>query len=402
MSDFGRIMHGLKSRGFGLARPMVFVCALGASACGDALVVDTRAAALTVDGWSTPETANLFSRLRGLSGALLVGHVDDNVMGINRDGTGWWYERGRSDVRAVVGDYPAIFGFDLVDLEGESTQWSPEVTQTLDKIREAYRMRGIITVSWHEFNPVTGGNYHSGSPVPELLPGGANHWRLRGLLDKIASLLGNLRDDRGRLIPIIFRPWHEANGAHFWWGVGRCTDEEYKQLFRFTVDYLRNDRAVHNLLYAYSPVDWNWNMQDYFARYPGDEYIDILGLDSYGDSSTYYHDRLRYYAREMTIYAAQAQKIAGFTELGFKLSESEAGLAHSDDPHWFRNTLIQTIGGDTQARNLAFAVFWRNEAYNPQNYYMPYPGSANEQDLVDTHRDPYTAFLGELPNLYDN
>ena len=65
------------------------------------------------------------------------------------------------------------------------------------------------------------------------------------------------------------------NGNWFWWGKRWCTTDEYKAIYRLTVDYLRNS-GIDNLLFAWSP--------DAIAGlefYPGDDYVDILGMDIY-------------------------------------------------------------------------------------------------------------------------
>jgi mannan endo-1,4-beta-mannosidase len=49
-------------------------------------------------------------------------------------------------------------------------------------------------------------------------------------------------DNNGKLIPIIFRPFHEFDGNWFWWGANYCTAEEYISVYRFTVNYLRDTK----------------------------------------------------------------------------------------------------------------------------------------------------------------
>ena len=66
---------------------------------------------------------------------------------------------------------------------------------------------------------------------------------------------------------------------YFW---ENCSEAEYIQLWQFTVNYLSEEKEVNNLLYAYSP-DKIDTVEVYLYGYPGDEYIDILGLDNYGD-----------------------------------------------------------------------------------------------------------------------
>ena len=71
-------------------------------------------------------------------------------------------------------------------------------------------------------------------------------------MDNAANFLTDLKGSDGKQIPIIFRPYHELNGGWFWWGVDSTTTEEYVKLFRYTVDYLKNVKKVHNLIYVFN------------------------------------------------------------------------------------------------------------------------------------------------------
>ncbi|MCE6997947.1 glycoside hydrolase family 26 protein [Saccharothrix sp. S26] len=57
----------------------------------------------------------------------------------------------------------------------------------------------------------------------------------------------------GNPIPNIYRPFHENSGSWFRWGAAHASPAEYVELFRYTVEYLRDVKGVHNFLYAYSP-----------------------------------------------------------------------------------------------------------------------------------------------------
>ncbi|MBD8983914.1 MAG: beta-mannosidase, partial [Bacteroides cellulosilyticus] len=61
----------------------------------------------------TPETENLLANLKKVSSrGFMFGHHDDTNYGI-----GWEGDEGRSDVKSVCGDYPAVISFDLGHLE---------------------------------------------------------------------------------------------------------------------------------------------------------------------------------------------------------------------------------------------------------------------------------------------
>ena len=149
------------------------------------------------------------------------------------------------------------FGWDLGSRFGPGKMSNIDSVRFQDMkrwIRQAYEMGGVNTLSWHLDNLATGGNtWDTTAAVRDLLPGGRYHSRLTEQLDVLAELFKSLKTTGlfKHEIPVIFRPWHEHTGHWFWWGAHGCTPDEYKALFRFTVDYLRNEKDVHNVLYAY-------------------------------------------------------------------------------------------------------------------------------------------------------
>ncbi len=306
-------------------------------------------------------------------------------------------EEGRCDILEVTGKRPAVYGFDIGHL---GKGWVPANGYMVSKIREAYESGGVITVVWHSENPVTGSGCYAGSPVESLLPGAAGNRSLIAHLDLIADNLGNLKTSTGASIPIIFRCWHEANGEHFWWGRSRCTPDEYVRLFRFTVNYLRDVRRVHNFLYVYSPGDNADDGVRYLDRYPGDEFVDVLGLDSYGDGGEEHRSRLLGGLRDLVRFAESRGKVPALTEVGFKQDESNCGLGHCTDAEWLSARLIEPIKRDPVASRLAYIAFWRNEAYRPTDFYLPYRGNLHAECLARLADDPFLVFSERLNGIY--
>jgi hypothetical protein len=144
-------------------------------------------------------------------------------------------------------------------------------------IGEAYERGGVITLSWHLNNPLTGKTAWDPAPgtVASILPGGEKNDLYKTWLDKVARFLLALKGKHGEYIPIIFRPFHELNGDWFWWGGKNCTPDELKQLYQFTESYLRDKKNVHSLLYAYN-TDKFYSKDEYLKRYPGDEWVDLI------------------------------------------------------------------------------------------------------------------------------
>ena len=115
------------------------------------------------------------------------------------------------------------------------------------------------------------------------MPGGELHEKYKSILQRVGEYARNLTGVYGENIPVIFRPFHEYDGSWFWWGANHCTPDEFKELYRFTVTYLRDTLQVHNFIYAFSPDCKFKTLEEFLVRYPGDEYVDLIGMDNYWD-----------------------------------------------------------------------------------------------------------------------
>ena len=182
---------------------------------------------------------------------VMTGHQDDPIYGHN-----WNLEKGRSDVKEVCGDYPAVMGFELGDLElGKAKNLDGVPFDRMrQEIKAQNRRGGIVEISWHPNNPVTGKNAWDteGRPVGEILPGGKLCKEFAQRMKRVARFLASLRDDKGQPIPVIFRPWHEMGGGWFWWGKNSCTTEQYKQLYVYTYQFMKR-QGLNNLVWGFSP-----------------------------------------------------------------------------------------------------------------------------------------------------
>ncbi|MBK7937327.1 MAG: beta-mannosidase [Lewinellaceae bacterium] len=349
------------------------------------------------DPEATRRTKALFANLQAIaSQKILFGHQDDLAYGVH-----WRREEGRSDVQETCGAYPAVFGWDLGSRFGPGKMSNIDSVRFRDMnrwVRQAYEMGGINTFSWHLDNLVSGGNtWDTTAAVHDLLPGGKYHDRLTEQLDVLADFFKNFKT--GGLfkheIPVIFRPWHEHTGHWFWWGAKSCTPEEYKNLFRFTVDYLRREKGVHNVLYAYSP-DVFKDKEHYMERFPGDDYVDIFGLDYYyrAESLEKIQTDLPEKLAIVGQLANEHHKIAAFTETGFE------SIPHEK---WWTQMLLAQLEEATSQTGIAYVLLWRN-AYKtkPNHYYVPFPGQISAKDFVEFSRNERIVFQDKLPNLYKN
>ncbi|MFA6246999.1 MAG: glycosyl hydrolase [Mucilaginibacter sp.] len=336
------------------------------------------------DKQATYETRQLFYSMQRLVDAgAIFGHHDDTAYGV-----GWAYEANRSDVKSVTGSYPAMYGWDLAKIEHDSERDINGTPFKLQKqmIRDAYRRGGINTFCWHMDNPANGKTAWDTSmrTVKELLPGGAYHDVYTKWLDKGAAYMASLKGDDGEQIPLLFRPFHELTGNWFWWCANTSTPEEFKQLWRFTVDYMRVTKKLHNLLIVYSTSDFN-SEADFMQRYPGDDYTDFIGFDSYCFKTIpNYQQKLDMRLGILDAIAAKTGKLACIPEIGYE------GIPQAD---WWTKVLAPTLA----KHKTSYVVAWRNG--NPNHYYVPYPGQVSEQDFIRFFKEPKVLFENRLTPL---
>ncbi len=332
---------------------------------------------------ASPETRSLLVNLwQQKSGGILFGHQDSLAYGI-----GWRGGAFSSDVEKVSGKFPAVFGWDLGEIGQEQNIDRVRFDEMRQWIIAVYERGGINTLSWHLDNPVTGGDAWDVTPaVHRILPGGENHEAFKQTLDTLATFLESLKTAEGTAVPVIFRPWHELNGDWFWWGESSCSADEYKQLYKFTVNYLTEEKDLHNLLFCFSP-DVVASEKAYLARYPGDEVVDILGLCDYtsfteGASG---FEALRIVAE----LAKERQK-------PFVLAETGVDQLQAAD--WWTESLLRPINADPLSRQVSYILVWRNATLD--HFYAPYPGHLAAENFVAFAKDPNTRFLRDLPDMY--
>lgn len=342
-----------------------------------------------VDVEASRETRALYYNLLQLSDQYtLFGHQDDLAYGVK-----WEAEPGRSDVKEVCGSYPGVFGWDVSKLgKYEYNIDTVDFKKMQEWVIEAYKMGGVNTISWHLDNLSSGGDsWDISESVVHILPGGKDHAAYQKKLDLFADFVKELKVGFlfKRPVPIIFRPFHEHTGGWFWWGSKSCTVEQYKALWQYTVKYLRDEKGLHNVLYAYSPDVFN-DKAHYLERYPGDEYVDIIGLDDYHDVGSHGDPAMLTKRLRMVVEIAEEKgKVAALSETGFE------AIPRAD---WWTEVLLKHIEEDPVARRIAYMLLWRNDRLD--HHYAPYPGHVSAADFVKFSEDPAVIFAGNYKRIY--
>jgi mannan endo-1,4-beta-mannosidase len=336
------------------------------------------------DKRATTETRELFYSMQRLLGVgVMFGHHDDTAYGV-----GWRFDPNRSDVKSVTGSYPALYGWDLAKIEHDSTKDINGIPFKLQKqlVKDAYERGGINTYCWHMDNPANGKTAWDTTQhtVKDLILGGAYHDVYVSWLDKAAAYMADLKGSQGEAIPILFRPFHELTGNWFWWCKNTSTPDEFKTLWQFTVDYLRKNKKLHNLLIVYSVADFD-SEEQFLERYPGDDYADFIGFDNYCTKSVpYYQAKLDKRLTILDAIAARHHKLACLPETGYEQ------IPMTD---WWTKVLLPTLS----KHKVSYVMAWRNG--RTDHYYAPYPGQASADDFIKFYSSQQTLFQNRLTPL---
>jgi mannan endo-1,4-beta-mannosidase len=347
---------------------------------------DNEAVYVLSDTLADPLAEILFQNLSRLSDDyILVGHQDALAYGMD-----WKGDEFRSDINDVCGDFPAVFGWDLGHIgEPENIDGVP-FERMKQWIIEVYKRGGINTVSWHIRNIASGGSsWDTSSCVREILPGGEFHQSYIEKLDHMADLFSSLKSGESDLIPLLFRPYHEMNGDWFWWCRKSCTPEEYKALFQFTVDYLRKEKQLHNLIYVYS-TDVFSTEEEYLTYYPGDDYVDVLGFDDY-------HSLVKKETVHGTVAMLEILDALGRAKSKL-ITISETGVETIPDATWFTKVVLPTLKTNDATMKASWILFWRNG--RPDHFYGPHPAHPSAGDFVKFKEDTVTLFLSDTEGIY--
>ncbi|MBQ7942639.1 MAG: hypothetical protein IJ326_01100 [Lachnospiraceae bacterium] len=167
-----------------------------------------------------------------------------------------------------TGKLPAIRGLDFMhnDFGG-----------VVSRAKDWWEQGGIVTICWH-----TGADFSSGydeSKADDInwneafVPGSDTYNALLEGMDRAVPYLQNL-EDAG--VPVLWRPFHELDGGWFWWSKGGS--ENFVKLWQLMYSRYTEYWGLDNLIWVYG---YSQNGGDMAAWYPGDDYVDLLGADSY-------------------------------------------------------------------------------------------------------------------------
>ena len=195
---------------------------------------------------------------------------------------------------------------------------------TLRKAWEWARLGGLITFTWHWFSPLGGRDKSFYSENTDFSAsraaqsGTPENAAFLNDLDYMAGLLRSFSDEH---IPILWRPFHEAEGSWFWWG--REGAEPCKKLYRLMFERFTERHRLDNLI-------WVQNSPK-VENYPGDDVVDIISRDLYPPAHEH-TDLAREYAEISG--SISTEKLAAVAEIG-TIPDVPALIEHHVPWSWF-------------------------------------------------------------------
>jgi mannan endo-1,4-beta-mannosidase len=344
---------------------------------------------------ATAQTRTVLANLASVDQRVIVGQQDADIS--NRSSYGPVVV---PDIVKVTGQWPALVSYEM-------SMGYPHATNGFDaaafrqgrgflreRVLEQHRRGVLSSFVWHircpKARPTDNDRFAPWEcpfdyNLSELLERKANgrpgrHFReWRAILDELAELLWSLKDERGQLVPVQLRPFHEFNGAWFWWGSLNAPDV-YAQAWREMVTYLRDGRGLHSVIWVYSPA--GPSETGFTRQYPGDAYVDVIAFDRYDKDDGRFG---RQFAADLDViqsFARAHDKIAAVSEVGRSL------LGSRPDSTWFTRLLASL-----SSRSFAYVALWRNA---PWEKFLPEPGDGPIADDLRTFAtDSATLVAGE-------
>jgi mannan endo-1,4-beta-mannosidase len=221
---------------------------------------------------ATPETRAFLSYLVSLptqsSNRVLVGQVVTD--------TAVDYTNQVVTLDQQTGRWPAMLGvvYDMINGPINHTVITPHATNW-------WNAGGVVHVQWNPDNPWNGnfsGNTNNIDFPALFTPGSASHSNYLAFLDEVAVGLRQLGNAR---LVVLFRPLNECNSVQNWYQ--RRAREEYIPLYRWTFDYLAKSQGLNHVLWVYDALDGPHQLIPVTYYYPGDDVVDVFGVNLYDD-----------------------------------------------------------------------------------------------------------------------
>lgn len=178
-------------------------------------------------------------------------------------------------IKDATGKKPAIRGLDYMndDFEGVNS-----------RAIKYWNEGGLVTICWHCGSDFSGSwsesmNTNIWDWYSAFVEGSYLNQKLIAGMDKAAKALLELQEAG---VTVLWRPFHEFDGQWFWWGKGGSTN--FIKLWQMMYDRYTNYWGLNNLIWV---LGYSGSVKE--GWYPGDNYVDITGADTYDSQENLYN-----------------------------------------------------------------------------------------------------------------
>ena len=276
-----------------------------------------------------------------------------------------------NEIFRKTGKHPALAGYDYIFLQYSPTPagWDWVVDYgNISAAKEQWKANGLVSFMWHWNVPNSEADWEKGKAgdfsgynfycdktsfsITRALQSGT--WENEFILKDIEKVAGYLKLLQQEGIPVLWRPLHEAagnytlygsNGAWFWWGRGGA--EPCKQLWKLLRDKLEGEYGLDNLIWVWTLDATPGAEKDYASWYPGNDQVDIVGVDIYADDT---NAKTRQYQAAVNL--SGGHKLVTVSECG-NIPDPSKCFAGGETWNWF-------LAWDLESYNLNTDAYWRS------------------------------------------
>jgi beta-mannanase len=245
-----------------------------------------------------------------------------------------------------------------------------------EAVRDIYAENCVPLITWEPWNAAD----RKGADYSGLIAGGYDEY-ISDFAEQVKTMNG----------PVFIRFAHEMNGDWYPWSGTEIGAEKYVAMYRHVKDIF-DDMGADNAKWVFSVncEDVPSGANNSFMRYyPGDEYVDYVGIDGYNWGDTQPWSRWRKFKN---IFAESYKEITDKTEKPVMISEFSSAASGGDKTLWIKEAMIDIKKWN---RIKAFVLF--NVSKEAEWSFPAGRGPAKEFRLQ--LKDPYFRDSSSLENL---
>jgi mannan endo-1,4-beta-mannosidase len=196
-------------------------------------------------------------------------------------------------VHTTTGKYPAVGSFDLIEYSPTRRQNGSNpanLSESAIAWSKSANGNGIVSLMWHWNAPADlvnttdipwwKGFYAIGTTFDlKAALADTTSAKYKLLISDMDSIAVQLKKFSNANVPVLWRPLHEVYSGGFWWGVQGAAP--FIELWQLMYSRYTKVHKLHNLIWV-----WTGGSNVDMTYYPGDAYVDVVGLDLYTASGS--------------------------------------------------------------------------------------------------------------------